>query len=220
MKTVNIYGQIYTVSPTCKKDPDLYWYDNNLTEVPLPNQKPSGYVKMVDNAIVAVYSKKPVFAIIGAVIAVAVLICGIFTVKTFFLRKVNSEGTMIKVDTLNNNTVAFNAIAACNGKDIDIRFTNGNAASTISIAGEGIVTSNVTVEPGESLTTIPVKVTTGADTVEATLTINTAGSMYTYPIIIECLQNMNTMGGDTGTITKGLSSEDHPFDEEYVFGIQ
>lgn len=220
MKKVTIYGKTYDVHPSCKKPPDLYWYNNNLTDEPLSGRTPAGYCKMEDNSIVAVYSKKPIVQIIATVAAVAVLICGVYYGYTLLSRPKQLAGTMVKIDNLNNNAIAFNSIIGCNGANADVRFTNGNSVSTIQVTGEGIESAPVEVKPNTNVSTIPMKITSKDEVIEATLSVTTAGSTYTYPILVEAYPNMNSMGGDHGDLDLSLTFEENPFEGEYIIGIQ
>ena len=213
MKTVKIYGEAYEVISEVDEMPVQYWYAKSLHDEPLENKTPTGYCYMEDGSLIGLYSNKKFVKILIIIFAVAaVTLIGINVYNRFFVPQ-QIGGTMMKVDTLNSDVVAFNAIPQCNGKEIDLRFINGKTAAKVSVSGDGIKTKVVDVEPGAEVVTFPVEVKTKLDTVEATLTVNVNGNTTTYPIIIEIPDNNKS--ADDGT-DLGLTPADHPFAGEGI----
>ena len=213
MKTVKIYGKVYTVHPTCKKVPNLYWHDNTLTDVPL-NYDPDGYIRMEDGNIVGVYGKKKL--ILPIIIGILVIAGGVigYTLYTNSGRPKALEGTFVKVAQPGNNEINFNTFVQCNGELADIRFVNGASQVRISITGDGIESQPQILQPEESLATIPMHYNTDESVVEAQLTVEQDGSTYKYPIIIEIPNNMSTAGGAYSGTGHLISENNHPLAEE------
>ena len=215
MKETKIYGVSYPVHSSCKREPDLYWYSNNLNEEPLEGYTPSGYCKIEDGSIVAIYNVKKGMAkfIFIPIALVLLIVAGV----TIFIRHNTTkalEGTMLKVDTLNNNVITFNAIAAFDGSNVDIRFGNGKSPATIHLEGAGITSQPVQVQANSNATTIPIEFSGVANTTEAILYVETNGNTYTYPVIIEIFNNPT--GGDSIESGQGLTSADNPFGGEEI----
>lgn len=217
MKTVTIYGVKYPVVQGVTDVPDMYYYDKELHEEPLDTKQPKLFCMMEDDTLVGVYTNHTIYIIIAIIAVVTALIVGGIYLYNYLNKPQPLGGTMIKTDTFSNDVVMFNAMPQCNGKEIDIRFTNGKTPATISIKGDEIITQTVTVEAGGTLATIPAKVKDGVTATEAVLSVAADGVTQDYPILIEVPANLNRNGGGLFISEEDLiTADDDPFKNEVI----
>lgn len=212
MKTIKIYGKTYKVHPSCRKEPNLYWHDNELTDEPL-DREPDGYIKMDDGNIVGVYGKKNLIIPIVAVCCVALIGVGGYSIVSQMTRPKALTGTLVKVAQPGNNEINFNTFLQCDGEKADIRFTNGQESIRVSITGDGIESKPTVLEPGATLATIPMRYSTKESAVEATLTVEQGGATYNYPVVIEIPNNMSAAGGSSERL---ITEDEHVLSEEML----
>ena len=219
MKTVVIYGVKYQIVRGVTEVPDCYYYDKELHDEPLGSKLPQEFCIMDDGTLVGVYSNSKLILIAVLILVVAGLIAGGIVIWNNLHRPKQLGGTMVKTDSFRNDVVLFNAMPQCDGKQVDIRFTNGKVPATISIKGDDIVSQTITVAENESVATIPVKVKDGVAVAEAELTVETENEKHVYPIVVEIPAALNKYGGGAGLAISDedlITPQDNPFGGEVI----
>ena len=215
-ETVKIYGIKYKVFKNYEKEPDLYYYRNELSDEPLEDIALYGYVQMEDGSVVGIYKQRKtiILIILGSLAGVALITAAallIFNIKY----KPEVTGTYVKINSSGSNVIAFNGIASYDGESVFIQFSNGDVDSTISIEGEGITSQPVTVKKNTSIDSIPISYTSSKRVVEAMLKVESKGKIFNYPIVVEARDDAHQFETIEGY--PGVSPEDHPFDNEEIF---
>lgn len=209
MKTYKLYGTKYALDKDIRGAvPDCFALNGNISYDKPEKGKCVGYVIMEEDSVVECYKTKNIipFILIALVVVAA---GGYFAFNSW----VNSRCDDIMIGTLvsekvGGTSVVFNGIMSYDASGaVDIRYVNGSDDVTLTLSGDGIEPTSVTVKAGEIVQSIPCTFTGDSNVVAATLTIDNAVQQSSFNVLIE-KEDL------TGTEPQGLRGY---FDNEVLF---
>lgn len=213
MKTFKIYDESYELEETSSTPPDSYAIDNELVDSP-PDGKMVGFVHMEDGSCIQCYKKFKKRVIIIPVCAVAAIGAGFAAYLLFMQPKdvvIPGSEEPIKEGT-DTTIISYNAFLSVQDDKMDVNFTNGAEAATVSITVDGVDVETFTAQPYETITDIAAKATTDLGITSGEITISTASSTVTNPIAVEIPKN-NMPNGSAASLD-GYWKGEHVY--EYI----
>lgn len=197
MKTFKVYGVKYPLHPTTKVPPVSYAYKNELVD-DVPKGKSVGYITMEDSSVIECYKKFNIWIVLLPLLLILIGV-GAFFAYLFFCqpKDIVILGNRIQIEE-DNLIVTYNGFPSIEDNQLSIQYQNGSYPATILIEGEGIETHTTNVAEDMFVDSIPCKFTTDAGVVEATITIKTATSTQTFPIVVEIPDNLNPSEDTSG----------------------
>lgn len=189
MKTFQLFGTKYELSPTSSEPPEAYGFRNSIVD-DQPKGKRVGYVTMEDGSVIECYTKfNPLIIIIP--ILVIVLCAGAVGAYLWFGQPkdvVGPDGEPLK-EGEDNNVVMYNGFTSIKDGQLNIDFTNGSQQATIHIEGDGISVEDVVVEPDQYIASVPATFTSEEGIVQATMTVSTDTSSNELELVVEIPEN-------------------------------
>lgn len=170
---------------------DSYALNGNLIDSPPRRAKLVGYAYLEDGSCVECYKKTNPVIFIAPIVIVLLAIIGIILYILFGKGQNVAIGDAILKINKGNSTIVFNGIPSYSNGSIDLRFVNGKEPMTITIEGDGIESTPVTLEPQQELYDFPLTIISEDDIIVATLKCTTDTSESSYEIILEVPENMN-----------------------------
>ncbi len=188
-------GTKYDVMPTSAVPPDGYALNGYLVSTIPSKGKKVGYVELDDGSIVECYKwTNPLFIVLPIVAVILIVVICIAVILLSQKKDIVIGGTVIR-ESMDDTIIVYNGLMAYSGGAVDIMFENGKYPTTVTLSGDGITTTQATLQPGEVLTTLPVEIDTEMDVIEAVLSFETETSLASYPVLIEIPDNMNGTAG-------------------------
>lgn len=170
---------------------DSYALNGNLIDSPPHKAKLLGYAYLEDGSCVECYKKSNPLPFIVPLCIVLVALVGIVLYILFGKGQNIAIGEAILKINSGDSTIVFNGIPSYSNGSIDLRFVNGNEPMTVTIEGEGIECSPITLTPQQELYDFPLTIVSDDDVIVATLKCTTDTSEASYEIILEVPENMN-----------------------------
>lgn len=170
---------------------DAYALNGVLVDDQPAKGKLVGYVHMEDGSCVECYTQFNKKVLIIPIVVFVLAILGLLGYILFFKGQNIAVGDAVLRINTGSNTIVFNGIPSYSDGSVDLRFANGKETATISISGDGIKCTPVTLGPGEELYDLPLEIVSDSDVIVATLTCSTDTSEADYEIIIEVPENMD-----------------------------
>lgn len=196
-KFYKIYGTPYELMQTTSEPADTWAKKGKLLD-DQPKGKVLGYVTMDDGSVVECYKSSKLWLLLVLLFLLLAAAGGYVAYLMFAQPKdVALLGDIIKIGN-DNNVVTYNGFPSVRDDKLSIQYTNGDYPATILVEGAGIETHETSVEPNVFLDSIPCKFTTEDGLVEATITIKTATSTQSFPIVVELPDNMNANDVNNG----------------------
>lgn len=184
------FGSVYELSDE-PAVADTYALNGSLIDTPPRKAKLVGYAHLEDGSCVECYKKtSPLIFIVPMAIVLTILVGVILYILFGKGQNIAIGDAVLKINS-GNSTIVFNGIPSYSDGAVDLRFVNGNEPMTITIEGDGIECTPVTLEPKQELYDFPLQITSDADIVVATLKCTTDTSEASYEIILEVPENMN-----------------------------
>lgn len=191
MKTFKLYGTKYPMNSTTGRPADAFGYKNEILDDPPDKGKLVGYVTMEDGSIIECWQK---FNVLFIILPLLIILCGLagFVYWLFFIQKkdVKFMGDIVEVSH-DTNVVTYSGFPSARNGELRIQFQNGEVPAKIIVSGDGISTTVTDVEAGAFVDSIPVTVDSSEALIEAQISVKTASSEQSFPIVVEVPENLN-----------------------------
>lgn len=195
MKKYKLDGVHYELDSSSVEAADGFALNGKMCGEKPTKGKCVGYVRMDEGSCIECYKS---FNPLKIVIPLLLLLISVGATITFLLLNQEQDiaigGTMLRT-SVDENIVVFNGLMTYKDNQIDLRFTNGEYETKITVKGDGITTTETTLPPGESMYYMPITIDTNENVVSAIVTFDTATSTAEFPVLIEVTDNMNGSSG-------------------------
>ncbi len=188
-------GRKYETFQTVTSPPDGWALNGKLCDSPPVKGEFIGYVTMDEGSVISCWKYTSKLPIILAVVLALALLSAVTAFVLLSQKKDIAVGGTVLRQSMDDTIIVYNGLMTYSNGSVDLLFQNGDYQTTVTLSGDGIETTQATLEPGTSMATMPVQINTEKDVIEAVLKFETETSLASYPVLIEVEANMNGTAG-------------------------